>query len=569
MPRPLIVTALNPKALRLRAYHGDGAVLLAMDLDEADAKNLAGFAIQYRGADGKTHPLSNRLSFESQDPSKMTATTRKWYPSDQAPFQKFWWADFPRSEPGQRTYEVTAMYRGDTRGKLIRGDSATVTVNVGPYVAGDLTVAFTKGYISSQAYADRFKNKDFRPKTRSIDFDTKPFQDQYEWLGANARRVLYKFLDEALAAGSRLDVFAYDLDEPDVIRKLAQFGSKLRLFLDNAALHTKETAMEPKAFKLLSQAAGSKNAVRDHFQRFAHCKVLIQRDPATGRALRVLTGSANFSLRGLYVQANSVIVFNDAAVAQSYADAFDIAFGAAAAKRNAAGPFKKSASAATWHAFGGNDRLPVTKVSFAPHADSAVSMEEVADAIANAKSSVLFAIMELQGSGPVLEAIRTLARREDIFTYGVTQSAQGLNLYKPDLSHARGIPFALLDKFVPPPFTKEWRGGSGQIVHHKFIIVDFNGAKPVAFAGSSNLAALAETQNGDNLIEFADPGVAQVYGIEAIRLVDHYHFREAVGRAKKAGTLELSWDDSWWKPYYQANDIHQRSRELFATGAEP
>jgi len=46
--------------------------------------------------------------------------------------------------------------------------------------------------------------------------------------------------------------------------------------------------------------------------------------------------------------------------------------------------------------------------------------------------------------------------------------------------------------------------------------------QPLVFAGSSNLAAGGEEQNGDNLVCFADRGIAATYAIEAIQLVDHY-----------------------------------------------
>ena len=40
----------------------------------------------------------------------------------------------------------------------------------------------------------------------------------------------------------------------------------------------------------------------------------------------MLTGSANFSVRGLYVQANNILVFNDPQIAQTYDDIFESVF---------------------------------------------------------------------------------------------------------------------------------------------------------------------------------------------------------------------------------------------------
>src|SRR5215468_8223667 len=49
--------------LTLTGYPGDGAVLLAFDLDQSMQQNLAGFAVTYTDPDGQTFPVLNRLSF--------------------------------------------------------------------------------------------------------------------------------------------------------------------------------------------------------------------------------------------------------------------------------------------------------------------------------------------------------------------------------------------------------------------------------------------------------------------------------------------------------------------------
>ena len=48
---------------------------------------------------------------------------------------------------------------------------------------------------------------------------------------------------------AKVDVFAYDLDEPDVIAAICQMGKqgRLRAILDNASLHTKAGAAEIQA----------------------------------------------------------------------------------------------------------------------------------------------------------------------------------------------------------------------------------------------------------------------------------------------------------------------------------
>jgi hypothetical protein len=547
--------------LLVKAYRGDGSAMIAFDLDQQLTQNLAGFAIQRTDPNGTSAFLPNRLSFDTKVTSKTTPQTRVWTPSDQAPFQKFRWLDFPPDlKPGTYTYEVIPMYF-DTGGQLKKGQSADVSINLGA-VAPKFTsfqLGFTRGYLSSQAYAAKFNNADIRPPLpKTIDYPTDKFAPQYQWLGFDARKLVFDFLQECIADKSiTVDLFAYDLDEPDFIRGLQQLGPRLRAYLDNAPLHTKAGAMEIQAHQLLVKSAGAANVKQGHFQRFAHCKVLIQKK--NGKPVKVLTGSANFSVRGLYVQANNVLVFDDETTAQLYESAFEQSFDDAA-------QFSSSEIADGWHDVS-LPTLPPFSVCFSPHKTADVSLAKVGSAIQNATSSVLFAVMELGGGGPVLTQLTQLASR-NLFSYGMTQSLTGgIKVLKPGDANGIIVPFAFLKKQVPPPFAAEVDGGMGQVIHHKFVVVDFNGADPVVFAGSSNLASGGEQANGDNLLAITDPEVATAYAIEAIRLVDHYHFRAAMQTATSAAPMTLQTGGAaskWWQPYYDPKDMHSRERLLFS-----
>src|SRR5579862_7931446 len=99
----------------LKVYCGDRSSLLAFDLDAGhpDRPRLAGFAVTVTGPDGRPRTLANRLSFLSSYTSRTTAADREWTPSDQAPFQKFRWSDFPPATlPGTYRYAATAMLFG-------------------------------------------------------------------------------------------------------------------------------------------------------------------------------------------------------------------------------------------------------------------------------------------------------------------------------------------------------------------------------------------------------------------------------------------------------------------------
>src|SRR4029077_5669379 len=118
--------------------------------------------------------------------------------------------------------------------------------------------------------------------------------------------------------------------EPDLIPlllKLAKQG-RIRVILDNATLHhAKGRPTKPEdRFEALFASAAKKGAEikRGKFGRFSHDKVLVvKRGGPPSTATRVLTGSTNFSVTGMYVNSNHVIVFNDAEVAREYAAVFE------------------------------------------------------------------------------------------------------------------------------------------------------------------------------------------------------------------------------------------------------
>lgn len=74
-----------------------------------------------------------------------------------------------------------------------------------------------------------------------------------------------------------------------------------------------------------------------------------------------------------------------------------------------------------------------------------------------------------------------------------------------------------------------------------------------------------EEQNGDNLLAIYDRSVATAYAVEAIRLVDHYHFRAVMKEATSDNPLMLKTDEAqWWKPYYKEGSAKYYERLLLS-----
>ena len=137
--------------------------------------------------------------------------------------------------------------------------SVSVKVPMGPFQKGAVTLGFTRGYMQSGAYVHHFgQHTPVVPKTKQLYFDTRTqagtddsgqpvtFAQIYNWMGGTARDQVFAMLDRVLNDSSlTLKVFAYDLNEPDIVEillTLAEQG-RVRIILDNASLHvSKKTA---------------------------------------------------------------------------------------------------------------------------------------------------------------------------------------------------------------------------------------------------------------------------------------------------------------------------------------
>jgi hypothetical protein len=474
--------------------------------------------------------------------------------------------------------------------------SVAVKINVGPFSKGKIVAGFTRGFTQSQAFVRHFGLKAiFRPKGKELLFDTSKvsgknnegkaytFAQEYQWLGFTARERIFEVANEVLKNKQlHLDFFGYDLNEPDfmnILLELAKQG-RIRVILDNAALHhnTKAPKPEDQFEDLFNKEAKAPAAIqRGNFGRYAHDKVLIV---SKGKAaVKVLTGSTNFSVTGVYVNSNHVLIFNDPKVAATYAQIFQLVWDE---KVNV--KFKKTPEAAKVFSF--TVGLPDTDITFSPHED--VDAQKNLDAMAarigdeqkQKAGSVLFAVMGLdKGTGPVLPALKELHKDQNIFSYGISDSPGGIELYTPRKKTGVLVSGKPTATKLPPPFDQVPGVGIGHQVHHKFVVCGFNGKNPVVYCGSSNLALAGEEVNGDNLIAIHDGDIATVFAIEALTLVDHFDFLDrSATKAKvtpakiKAASKQqqavnagwfLSTTDTWAAPYFDPNDLKSVDRELF------
>ena len=601
-----MATKKSTNGMSVKAYRGDAKTLLAFNLPKAKTKNLAGFTIKVTPQGKEPFFLQNQLRFE--DSSKHALDLKLPLNSSfNAPIHKFRWLHVPGSlqqgiEPffGQYEYTVTPRYF-DNNGSLLPIDDSlgkTIAVEVVPFVKGKVSLGFTRGFTQSQAFVHHFGPKAiFRPKNKDLLFDTSEvsgtdpqgkeytFAEEYEWLGFTARDRIFEIANEVLKNKKlHLDVFAYDLNEPDLLKIFLQLAKqgRMRMILDDATLHhdTKKPKPEDAFQKLFDKAAkGNAELKRGKFGRFAHDKVFIVSN--SKGATKVLTGSTNFSVTGLYVNSNHVIVFDDPKVAKTYAEIFELAWNTDVK----APAFAKSDDAKEIFSFSSNG-VPKTEITFSPHQkpEAEKNLDNIVTRMDQEKKtkngSILFAVMGLdKGTGPVLPALKDLHKDDKIFTYGISDTPGGIFLYSPRKKTGTLVSGKPTATRLPPPFDQVPGVGLGHQVHHKFIVCGFNGKNPLVYGGSSNLALAGEQVNGDNLIAIHDPDIATVFALEALALVDHFDFldrsstkaKKAPEKVKQASRQQqavdagwfLSTSDDWVQKYYDPNDLRFVDRTLF------
>src|SRR4051812_7942348 len=130
--------------------------LLAMNWrDGRPPDDFVGFAIEYKDPEGKgPFYVPNRLGFLREDGS----VEPKSQGTDKAPIQMFRWVHFPRNADltGDFSYKVSPAFMDD-QNEVTLGEpqEAKLGLSAETY-PGQLNVAFTRGFVSSQAFVDHF-----------------------------------------------------------------------------------------------------------------------------------------------------------------------------------------------------------------------------------------------------------------------------------------------------------------------------------------------------------------------------------------------------------------------------
>ena len=216
-PSGFQVEGSNDKApFTLKLHRGDGMTLIAMNWKNGQRpQDFVGFAIEYHEPGGNQYyALNNRLGFldaaGNVDPTALSTL--------KSPIQKFRWVHFPRNADlvGDFKYRVTPMFM-DAQDKLSTGEPQEVAIQLARETyPGIANVTFTRGFVSSQAFVDRYvKNGPINTlvapvAAKGLDFtSTHPDSTAaLAWMGFEARVAILQTVDQAIADKAEVRVVA-------------------------------------------------------------------------------------------------------------------------------------------------------------------------------------------------------------------------------------------------------------------------------------------------------------------------------------------------------------------------
>ncbi len=550
-----------------------------------------GFALYRVDSKGKETALPSHAVFpgETIAPGQTTA---------QFPVQKFYWKDVYARLVGDQTGSYTFRYKvvpleGPPAALKPMASLPILTTNevtVTGICSDSVTAIFNRGLLSTQHVSTALKGQPNKSKLlQAIADPTNPLRKD---LAGDILGTLTGFVSRAKTTGS-IHAALYELTDAELVRSLADLGSKLNIVLANIVNKPTPGGSEEKPgenddSKSKLTAAGASLLYREPTSgHIVHNKFLIHVD-ASGTAQAVLTGSCNWTDTGMCAQTNNSIVIENKQVAARYL-AYWSKLQADEQAHEASGPFQGT----PLRAFNGTkknlnldagtgDASTLTSY-FSPNTPKQrgkvkgteampVDMKDLSDRIMAAKNAVLF-LAFIPGKPSITEfAAAAQKANKDLFVRGCVTSpdAAGDFYYElqgtqppkkqkgvknaPAPQDARVISASALDKMVPEGWQKELLNAGFAITHDKIVVIDPFAENCVVVTGSHNLGYQASYNNDENLLIIeGNKKLAMAYATHVLDVYDHFAWRWALnqGTTSVDATLKTT-PDAWLNWYFDA-----------------
>ena len=506
-------TAFATRAgLSARVYAGDNSNLLAWDLAPHQAKGLAGFRIARDLQSGGSVVLPNQLRFKNHllpDASVLSSTT------DRHPIQSFHWVDdLPAgATPSAITYHIAAMY--GTPRELKAGAELEVTIDPPSPGMMPIDAAFTRSIA--------FESDRSQPSV--IDISANDGAD-FAAYGGNAKRAIF----DLIAASARdsactLDVLAFELSDPDLLKSLSQMGQRLRVVLFDP-IKKRWNAMQESMREAVAilKRAGVKVST-SATDRIAYDKTLIQR--SGGKPVAVLTGSVGFTLAGLHGQQNYAITIRNETVAASYQQYFDEIWQSELARPSIVTSVRDAGfpemELFLGHATGKTQRPPAL-------------LEQEA---ARARQSAFF-VLNMRNLKPLELPFKRGGLSRGIVLEDVGKNSLFVNGDRELVKQPRLFRYRDGRQNVPPQ-------------HGRFLVTDFNQPGATLIAGSSTFGSITSREN---VVMVRDQRIATIFAVEVHRL--HQMLRLHTPRSPDY----LETNQNWWVRAFRKGSFFELQRQL-------
>ncbi|MBK6379563.1 MAG: phospholipase [Chitinophagaceae bacterium] len=561
--------------ITIKAFAGTTGILLAFNVTDAKRKGLLGFSLERRNPDTKKWEwMSGMMPFPGQahDAGAPIST-------DISPIQKFRWSDYRVHHETTYSYRVHGMYGDPAQPAFVKGPMVTVTTSSSDE-DGVHNVVFNRAAGASQAFLrnfpeavklmeDKRKNGGFSKLT--VDDLEKVSPGCKDWLSRGVLSKIISVIESARDKKWALDIAIYEYEWHEIVEAVneaSKRGVNIRL-LYHAKKGDKQTKENKENAGLLINAGQAKERITSsifHDKFIVLSKVTknaagIKRHPVT-----VLCGSTNFTHNGLFRQANLVHIVRTPKgeksnpTANEYETLFDTVW-------NGDGNAALTTSLTSKWITDKNPMDPQNQLfaGFSPRKGKG-DLAHFIKLINAARADVLFSTAFVLPK-EIVDALVGKAG-DPILRLGIQNTnANKIAGFHRDKS-AQFAATALANDGFEAWLKEATIAGAGNIlIHTKIVVVDFTTDAPVIISGSHNLSGPASQKNDENyLVIQGNTDLADSYGVEVMRIYDHYRARwvvQEMAKKKSSITGTLQPNNKWTDRYFKKDSLHFRDRLRF------
>jgi phosphatidylserine/phosphatidylglycerophosphate/cardiolipin synthase-like enzyme len=564
--------------LQVAAFAGTRAILIALNMSDADRKGLLGFAFKRSVAGGAAQWLTGMKTFPSMAPTQPTGHAEH-FPTNQGPVQSFRWSDYEAQPNTKYGFEVTAMYGAP--GALQPRETVTFEVTTEAADDGKHGIWFNRGAIASQSFADQFGNKSLT----EVDYND-PNNKEVAWLSRGLLEACLGYIDRT-PAGDGLRVCAYEFTYQRVHKALVE---AINRGVDVQIVYhaTPENKKQIEKSGLPEKKGGQQILFERTRPKTPHNKFIVRLE-RNKTAVAVWTGSTNFTPSGFLGQTNVGHLVSDKNVAATYLKLWAGLSKNPESKEQHANAFGLSPNPKNLIGQG-------TTLVFSPRpSDRMLNWygERAGDAATSAMFTGAFTVdPEILGpmskQGPAMRFILlerpptpeiTQAQANNpadlMFSYGAilgkTQFTQEEGHNEDGKKTKKWVPiphFEIEKWFLSEELERKNGQGFVFFIHTKFMLVDVLSNDPLVFTGSANFSGESLKSNDENMLLIrGNTRVADIYLTEFDRIFRHFYSRDAANSIAKHGGQTnfglLDDTDKWTNDYFDQSKAKNHRREVF------